>query len=55
MEFGDSSLKFVLYVWAKAYNLPDEVKDSINSRIDKRFRDEGIDIPFPQMEIRMKK
>jgi small-conductance mechanosensitive channel len=55
MEFGDSSLKFILYVWAKAYNLPDEVRDSINSRIDQRFRDEGIDIPFPQMEIRMKK
>ena len=54
MEFGDSSLKFVLYVWAKAYNLPDEVKDSINTRIDQRFRDEGIEIPFPQMEIRMK-
>jgi len=55
MEFGDSSLKFILYVWAKAYNLPDEVKDSINTRIDQRFRDEGIEIPFPQMEIRMKK
>jgi MscS family membrane protein len=54
MEFGDSSLKFVLYVWAKAYNLPDEVKDSINVRIDQRFRAEGIEIPFPQMEIRMK-
>jgi MscS family membrane protein len=55
MEFGDSSLKFILYVWAKAYNLPDEVKDSINTRIDQRFREEGIEIPFPQMEIRMKK
>ena len=55
LEFGDSSLKFVLYVWAKAYNLPDEVKDSINSRIDQRFRTEGIEIPFPQIEIRIKK
>lgn len=54
VEFGDSALKFVLYVWAKKYNLPDEIKDTINSAIAKRFAEEGIEIPFPQMEIRMK-
>jgi small-conductance mechanosensitive channel len=31
LEFGDSGLKFIFYVWAKKYNLPDEVKDAINS------------------------
>jgi MscS family membrane protein len=55
IEFSDSSLKFILYVWAKKYNLPDEVKDAINSQIAERFADEGIEIPFPQMEIRLKK
>jgi len=54
LEFGDSSLKFVLYVWARKYNLPDEVKDSINSAVAKRFAEEKIDIPFPQMEVRIK-
>ena len=53
-EFGDSSLKFVIYVWAKAYNLPDEVKDAINVQIAARFTEEGIEIPFPQLEVRMK-
>ncbi|MGA2699084.1 MAG: mechanosensitive ion channel family protein, partial [Methanoregula sp.] len=53
-EFGDSSLKFVIYVWAKAYNIPDEVKDAINVRIAARFAVEGIEIPFPQLEVRMK-
>jgi small-conductance mechanosensitive channel len=53
-EFGDSSLKFVIYVWAKAYNIPDEVKDAINVRIAARFAAEGIEIPFPQLEVRMK-
>ncbi len=48
-EFGDSSLKFVIYVWAKAYNLPDEVKDAINVRVAHRFSREGIEIPFPQL------
>lgn len=54
-EFGDSSLKFVIYIWARAYNVPDEVKDEINCRIVKRFEAEGIEIPFPQLEVRMKK
>jgi small-conductance mechanosensitive channel len=54
-EFGDSSLKFILYVWARKYNLPDEVKDSINTQIVNRFAQEGIEIPFPQMEVRIKK
>ena len=53
-EFGDSSLKFVIYIWARAYNIPDEVKDAINVRIAARFATEGIDIPFPQLEVKMK-
>ncbi|MDD4483127.1 MAG: mechanosensitive ion channel [Methanoregula sp.] len=53
-EFGDSALKFVLYIWARAYNIPDEVKDAINTRIARRFKEEGIEIPFPQLEVKMK-
>ena len=49
-EFGESGLKFILYVWAKKYDLTDEVKDAINLQIAGRFADEGIDIPFPQIE-----
>ena len=55
LEFGDSGLKFILYVWAKKYNLPDEVKDAINSEIAQRFAAEGIEIPFPQMDVRLQK
>nr|WP_319375707.1 mechanosensitive ion channel family protein [uncultured Methanoregula sp.] len=55
IEFADSSLRFVLYVWARKYNLPDEIKDAINSRIALRFAEAGIEIPFPQMEVRLKK
>jgi len=54
-EFQDTSLKFILYVWARKYNLPDEVKDTINTQIAERFASEGIEIPFPQMEVRLKK
>ena len=54
VEFGASDLKFVVYVWARAYNIPDEVRDSINSRIDKRFREAGIEIPFQQIDVHMR-
>ena len=47
-------LKFVLYVRAKVYNLPDDIRDAINTRIAERFAREGIDIPFPQLEVRLK-
>jgi small-conductance mechanosensitive channel len=55
LEFGDSALKFVIYVWARAYNVPDEVKDAINTRIAARFAAENIEIPFPQMDVHMRK
>ena len=53
-ELGGSSLNLTLYAWARKYNLSDEVKDAINSRIIERFAAEGIEIPFPQMDIRMR-
>jgi len=54
-EFAESSINFILRVWARKYNLPDEVKDVINCRIAERFAHEGIEIPFPQMDVHMKK
>lgn len=54
-EFAESSLNFILRVWARKYNLPDEVKDTINCRIAERFAKEAIEIPFPQMDVHMKK
>jgi small-conductance mechanosensitive channel len=55
MEFADSSLNFILRVWARKYNIPEQVKDAINCRIAERFEKEGIEIPFPQMDVHMKK
>ncbi|HVN73754.1 MAG TPA: mechanosensitive ion channel family protein [Methanoregula sp.] len=54
-ELGGSGMNLILYAWARKYNLPDEVKDAINSRIIVRFAAEGIEIPFPQMEVRMRR
>lgn len=54
-EFAESSLNFIMYVWGRKYNLPDDIKDAINIRIAARFASEGIDIPFPQMDVRIRK
>ena len=54
IEFGASDLKFIVQVWSKAYNTPNEVKDCINRRINARFAKEGIEIPFQQIDIHMR-
>jgi small-conductance mechanosensitive channel len=54
IEFGASDLKFIIKIWSKAYNTPDEVKDVINRRINARFAAEGIEIPFQQIDIHMR-
>lgn len=54
-EFGGSSLDFILRIWMRKFNIPDEAKDAINCRIAKRFEKEGIEIPFPQMDVHMRK
>jgi MscS family membrane protein len=53
-EFGASDLKFIIRVWSKAYNTPDEVKDAINRRVNARFEKEGIEMPFQQLDIHMR-
>lgn len=54
LEYGESSLNFMMVVWAKVFNMAWEVKDSINTIIDERFREEGIEIPFPQVDVHLK-
>ncbi|MDD1682206.1 MAG: mechanosensitive ion channel family protein [Methanoregula sp.] len=53
LEFADSSLNFILRIWTEK-NIPEDVKDTINCRIAERFTQEGIEIPFPQMDVHMK-
>lgn len=55
LEFGDSSLNFMMIMWAGRFNVSWEIKDVINTEIDKRFAEEGIEIPFPQMDVHMRK
>jgi small-conductance mechanosensitive channel len=52
--FGDSSLNFELRVFL--YDIEDRLKviSEINFAIDKAFREQGIEIPFPQRDLHVK-
>ncbi len=54
LEFGDSSLNFMMVMWAGRFNVSWEIKDVINTEIDRRFAEEGIEIPFPQMDVHVR-
>jgi len=54
-EYDDSSINFSLRVWTSEYiNRPGVLKSQLYYEIFKRFRKEGIEIPFPQRDIHIK-
>lgn len=53
-EFGESSLNGQLLVWAYTYDKEWDIQDWINRQISRRFKEEKIEIPFRQVEVRMR-
>lgn len=53
-EFGDSSLNFELRVFLHNVDSRLRIISEINFAIDKAFREEGIEIPFPQRDLHVK-
>ena len=54
-EFGNSSINFLLRVWtAKLIQTPQVLKSQLYFEIFKRFREVGIEIPFPQRDLHIK-
>lgn len=53
--YGESSLDFILAVWTNTHNdKPRILKSELYFEIFKRFRENGIEIPFPQRDIHIK-
>jgi small-conductance mechanosensitive channel len=50
-EFGDSSLNFMLLCWIPDAAEKFDVISEVNHAIDKGFRENGIEIPFPQRDL----
>jgi len=54
-EFGESSLVFNLRVWTRQYiNRPGVLKSQLYYAIFEKFRQHGVEIPFPQRDIHLK-
>jgi small-conductance mechanosensitive channel len=54
LKFGDWSQDFRLLVWTNRPRLHTQIRSDINYRIERLFRDAGIEIPFPQTELRLR-
>jgi small-conductance mechanosensitive channel len=54
LKFGDWSLDFRLLVWTNRPRLHPQIRSDINYRLEKVFREAGIEIPFPQTEFRLR-
>ena len=52
--FGDSSLDFELRVFLHNVDSRLSIISDLNFAIDKAFREEGIEIPFPQRDLHVK-
>jgi small-conductance mechanosensitive channel len=53
-NFGESALEFKVFVWVDDFMNKWRVAHDIRKEINKRFSEEGIDIPFPQRTIYVK-
>jgi small-conductance mechanosensitive channel len=54
LEFGESALTGQLILWTNNYDYSWDVQDWVNTHIARRFADEKIEIPFRQVDIRMR-
>lgn len=54
-DFGESSLDFELYFWTSNNFGVEIIKSDLRFMINKEFKKNGVQIPFPQRDVHMKK
>ena len=53
--YGDSSLNFILQVWISTYtDRPNILKSELYYDIFAKFKENNVEIPFPQRDIHLK-
>ena len=55
VDFGTSSLDFELLFYSKKFIKIENIKSDLRFEIDRKFRKGGIEIPFPQRDIWIRK
>ena len=53
-DFGDSALIFQCFFWSQQAFEIENIKSGLRYRIDKGFRENGIQIPFPQRDLHLR-
>ncbi len=51
VAFGDSSLNFELLFWSRKFLIIEDIKSDLRFAIDKAFKDNNVEIPFPQRDV----
>jgi potassium efflux system protein len=54
-EFGNSSVDFIVFAWIEDPSQRFRIKDEINWEINQKFKENKITIPFPQVDVWMRK
>jgi potassium-dependent mechanosensitive channel len=54
LKFGDYALEFRLLLWTRHPSRHAQIRSDINYRIEKLFRQRGIEIPYPTQEFLLK-
>lgn len=53
-DFGESSLDFQLFFWTENDFLVENIKSDLRFEIDAKFRENKVEIPFPQRDLHLK-
>ena len=53
--FGDSALQFQLFCWTDRFELWGQIQSELSVALYAALRDAGIEIPFPQHDVRLRK
>lgn len=51
VNFGDSALDFELHFWSQEFVRIEDIKSDMRFEIDRLFREESVEIPFPQRDV----
>jgi small-conductance mechanosensitive channel len=54
-NFGNSSLDFELLFYSKNFIIIEDIKSDLRFEIDRKFRENKIEIPFPQRDVWIRK
>lgn len=54
IDFGENGLQFELFAWTRDVTLRARVHSDLLFAIDKKFREESIEIPFPRRDVNLR-